>query len=495
MLSRMEFSVLAKQRFLLITSIIAIVSGIAAKLSLTQGELLPGLDGAFYWVQVRSIIENQALAFSDLPLVFWIQALIAKIVGNIPLAVRISDAFLPALSAIPIYLISRKFKNPFLPAVAILVVLLHPIQLYFFTGDFIKNEATIPLTFFIVLVLFNWETNSRKVSVISLAILMLLVALSHFGTAVLALMMVGFWGLLQIRKNKLGSYLRAITASVVLIACFLASLALIVPSRFERLIEFITTPSIVFQRPIFDGIINGYANSIITFTIIVSQLFVIILGVISWRYRSKIPFSQMSIIVSSLITTFILSSPLISMEWADRFTALSFVPLVTAAILIFGNLPEIIARLPIGLLAIAILCSSFFYRSHPIKQVFSEEKYAQFKQLVQQVNIPKNSIIVARHGVEYLTAWHLKTDVVLDSYFETADLTSYSAIFILVETPSGDKKIGDLKPPVNSKAEKPKLPNNLGDKPSKNGGKEINPSQLGGQYFFGNDSFTLIQIR
>ena len=150
------------KRVPLVTSLLAVLVGIVAKLSLTKGDLLPGLDGAYYWVQVRSVLERQTLAFSDLPLIFWVQAAVAKFFGDVQLAVRISDAVLPALSAIPIYLIARKFKNPLLPAIAIAVVLLHPIQLYFFTGDFIKNEATIPAVFFIALVLVNWESRSKK---------------------------------------------------------------------------------------------------------------------------------------------------------------------------------------------------------------------------------------------------------------------------------------------------------------------------------------------
>lgn len=484
-----------KENLPLLISISAVALGIATKLTLTRDELLPGLDGAFYWVQVRSIIENQSLAFTDLPFVFWVQAAIAKIVGDIPLGVRISDAVLPALSAIPIYFITRKFKNAFLPAVAILVVLLHPIQLYFFTGDFIKNEAAIPLVFFIVLVLMNWETQSRRVSALYLALLLLLVMFSHFGTALLAFMLIGIWALLQLRKSKRSSWIKASILFLVILVSFLASLAMIVPNRYERLIQFIRTPSIIFQRPILDGMINGYANSIIAFTIVASQSFVIILGMITWRYRGKIPFSQMSLILSSLITTFLLSSPFMSMEWADRLTALSFVPLVTAAILIFGNVHGLISKAPTTIFAATILISAISFSSYPMKQVFSDEMYSDFKELAQQVDLPENSVIVARHGVEYLSAWHFETDVVLDTYFEAADLTSYSAVFLLLENPTSDKEGPGLKPPAKPNGEKPKPPINAGGKPSNNGGKEINPALLGGENVFGNDSFTLVKIR
>ena len=40
-----------------IATLLAILVGIFAKLSLTTGELLPGRDGPYYWVQVRSLLR------------------------------------------------------------------------------------------------------------------------------------------------------------------------------------------------------------------------------------------------------------------------------------------------------------------------------------------------------------------------------------------------------------------------------------------------------
>lgn len=491
----MEKRVQVRNGYPLILSITAVLIGISAKFSLTKNELLPGLDGAYYWVQVRSLLENKSLAFPDLPIVFWVQAIIAKIVGSIPLGVKISDAILPALSAVPIYLLTKNSKSKFLPGVSILVVLIHPIQLYFFTGDFIKNEATIPLVFFIVLTLVKWESASRKISISSLVILLILISLSHFGTALLAFMLIGIWAFLKFIKGRRDEWAKTVAVSLILIASFFISLALIVPNRYQRLIDFLTTPSVVFQRPILDGIIHGYANSIIAFTIIMTQIFVVILGVVSWRNRKSIPFSKMSVIASSLLTALILSSPLISLEWADRFTALSFIPLTTAAILIFGSVSGQSGKISTTAYAASILIAALLFSSHPMKRVFAEESYTSFKQLAEQVDLPKNSVIAARHGVQYLTAWHFKADVVLDSYFEDADLTEYSAVYLLLENLPSDKKIENSDELVSSKSDRPKEPINDGGKVSSNGRKEASPVQLGGQKVFTNDFFTLVKIR
>ena len=148
----------------------AVFVALVWKLALTRGPLLPGLDGAYYWVQVRSLLERSRMAFDDVPIVFLLQAAVAKVLGDVPLAVRLSDAFLPVFSAIPIYFMTRNSKYRFAPAVAVLVVLLHPVQLYFFTGDFIKNEAAIPLVFFIGYLLMTWDAAKNKKFLLSMVV-------------------------------------------------------------------------------------------------------------------------------------------------------------------------------------------------------------------------------------------------------------------------------------------------------------------------------------
>ena len=483
------------RRIPLLTSLLAVVAGIWAKLSLTSGDLLPGLDGAYYWVQVRSVLNNFTLAFSDLPLVFWIQAVIAKVVGNVALAVRISDAVLPALSAIPIYLIAKKYKNPFLPAIAILVVLLHPVQLYFFTGDFIKNEATIPVVFFMALVLVNWDKKSKRFSIISLLALTFIIAIAHFGTLLLAFMLVGTWALLQLRKSGLKFWLRGIAVSVVALAVLLGVLAVLVPTRYDRLVNFLTTPSVIFQSPALDRILNSPSLSVMTIAILIGQLATLILGAITWFARSKFSFSDMSLVISSLLTTFIFSSPLIGMEWSDRLTGLSLVSLTIAAIIIFGSVDNLWHKLPIAILAAVTLFSAIPLSTIEMKRVFSNQEYSEFKDFASHVNIPSNSVIVARHGVEYLSAWEFSTDVVLDTYYESADLSSYSSVYYIQELktfmPDGGGKSDGLKPP------KPPT----GEGPSDNGGKPGMPMDLGkqtaitGETVYSNTSFALVKVR
>ena len=501
----------------LVSVLAATAVGILAKLNLTRSELLPGIDGAYYWVQVRSILENQTLAFSDLPFVFWIQAGIAQVVGNVPLAVRISDAVLPAISAIPIYFIAKKYRKPFLPAIAILIVLLHPIQLYYFTGDFIKNEATIPAVFFMALILINWDKKSKRFSILSIVGLTLLIAISHFGTLFLALMLVGTWALFQLRKSSFKFWLRGIAISVGALALSLAILAILVPTRYERLVNLITTPTVIFQNPAYDRILQGSSLSVVTFAIIISQISSVILGAITWYSRSKYSFSDLSLVISSLITTFIFSSPFIGMEWSDRLAGLSFVSLSIAAIIIFGSAEKLIQKLPVAILATVTLLSSLPLSNFDLKRVFSDEEYSNFKDLASNVEISQNSVIVARHGVEFLSAWEFGTDVVLDTYYDSADLSSYGSVYYIQESKSFAPGIGGggtgqkpTSPPGGTGQKPTSPPGGTGEKftpppggkgPSDMGGKKDMPMdqpkkvEITGETVYSNNSFAVVKVR
>ena len=481
----MKQSALNSKRIPLITSLAAVIVGIGAKLSLTSGELLPGLDGAYYWVQVRSIVNNFSLAFSDLPFIFWVQAAIAKLVGDVPLGVRISDAILPALSAVPIYLIARRFKSTYLPAIAILVVLLHPVQLYFFTGDFIKNEATVPAVFFIAWVLFNWESKPKKFSMIALAIALIVIALSHFGTLLLALIMLSVWVLVQLRKSSKKSWLQGIAVSVTVLVAVLASLAILVPSRFERLITFITSPTVVFSNPAINGIIHNYSSRTMSITIIIGQLASLFLGYITWKARASFKFSDLSLVIAGLVSTFALSSPVIGMEWSDRLAALSFAPLSIAAIIIFGTVQIAWQKSAVAILASVTLLATVSSSGTQMKYVFEDVALKDFKDLVAQVDVPDNSVIVARHGVEYLAAWEFESDVTLDTYYSTADLSSYDSVFYIKEI----KAEGAGAPPPSGKG--PSDKKGKGDVPVDSKKSEV----VTGQTVYENASFAMIKVR
>ena len=477
-----------------VASAFVVLIAVFYKFSLTSNSLLPGLDGAYYWVQVRSLLENSSLAFSDLPLVIYVQAGIARLLNDIPSAVRISDAILPALSAFPIYLIARRYPIRLLPAVGIAFVLLNPVQLFFFTGDFIKNEAAIPLVFLLSWILLSWDERGARSRYAMASTVILAISFSHFGTLLLTLMILSFWLLVRIRQKQIK--IRPLAIGIVILSGLLVvlMLALVVPSRFTRLTTFISNPGDIFILPAWRAIFYGYANPVIACTIILCQIGSILLGVIAWKIRSTFSISEISVVWSSLIVAFVLSSPIIGIDWFNRLAALAFVPLAVSGILIFAKSLTVSQRSLIGALAvITLLASASLSLRGPTPPVLSESRYSDFKEFAKTVDLPQNSIVVASHGMEFLSSWLLATDVASDAHYETSCLSSYSAIFLLV-----DKYVGVASDKSSSAgaSDKPAT-SGESDKPADLNKKPVCKNQIppeGAKVFVGNE-FVLVQVR
>ena len=455
-------------------AVLAAALGIGAKLALTGGALLPGIDGAYYWVQVRSVLQDFTLAFDDLPLVFWVQSLFSLCVGNIELGVRLSDALLPALSAIPVYLMLKNAKYPWIPAVGILAVLLHPIQLFFFTGDFIKNEAAIPIIFFIGWTLYNWGNIPKIRSSIYLVGSLSLLAISHFGTLLMGVAIVALWGLFQLRFKPLrfwliGGLITAFSSAIVLVA-----LAVVVPARFDRLVEFVSQPDVIFTNPAWQMIFYGAESQSIIFPMVAGQLGSLILGVALWRNRKSIPSSKLSLASSSVIVAFGLSSPLIGFEWASRLAALSFAPLLIAAFTVWMVCEKRLAKVAAATLVISTLIVASLLAPMGAKRAgVSDTEYANLTKAASEFTPPANSIIVARHGLEYLVAWTMKTHVLQEESYQDEDLSGYDSIYLLAtdgqqagnaggKAPNSDKQPAnsDKKASVDDKGKSPTNPDN-----------------------------------
>ncbi len=416
----------------LLLSFVAVVIAIAAKLWLTKAELLPGLDGPYYWIQTRKILEQGHLAFDDVPLVFYLQAFFAWILGDVKTGVRFSDAVLPALSAIPLYLMLRKSKHVWLPALIILVVLVHPIQLFFFTGDFIKNEAAIPLVFMSGWIIQQWKSWPRYISLLALSATMILTALSHFGVFLLSLFIVLVWTGLELRRKGCKFWL--ITGSISILVLLVVGQALnyLVPDRFSRLMKILVNPFRLFENPAIANLKTTYFLDSLNFAFITGQLGAIGLALIAFRFRKQLAFSDRSFLGATLSAAFVFSSPLIGQEWTARLVALSFVPLIMAAVVLLLRVKSLVSNVAILTLVLAILFSSATnIHNGPKFFVTTQDRYSEFKQLMKSIKIPKDSVVVADHGFEYLAAWHLRSKILETSFYSDQLVSNYKYAYVL----------------------------------------------------------------
>jgi hypothetical protein len=133
------------------------------------------------------------------------------------------------------------------------------------------------------------------------------------------------------------------------------------------------------------------------------------------------------------------------MEWANRLVALSFVPLLLSAMIIWMASEKLATRVSISALAALTLIASLVFSFVGVKQpMISDSQYKDLVKLSKNFEFPKNTIVVARHGVEFLVAWLMKTNVLQESSYADEDLSSYSSVYYL-ESTGGFGGFGDMK--------------------------------------------------
>src|SRR5579862_7176871 len=97
---------------------IVLIASVARGWLLFSTPLVPGMNGGYYLVQARSVLTKGTLGVPDLPLTFYVQAALARVIEfvshrglepSVLLAVKLADAVLPALIAVPVFLLVRRW--------------------------------------------------------------------------------------------------------------------------------------------------------------------------------------------------------------------------------------------------------------------------------------------------------------------------------------------------------------------------------------------------
>jgi len=118
----------------------AAASHLAALLS---WDFMPGVDGPYYLIQVRSILSGSGMVYGDPPLLFYLAAAASRIVGDLRLGVSLTVAVMCGLSAAPSYALVRRLTGSRVAGVAAALSLSLSPQMFRMAGDLMKNASGI----------------------------------------------------------------------------------------------------------------------------------------------------------------------------------------------------------------------------------------------------------------------------------------------------------------------------------------------------------------
>jgi hypothetical protein len=256
---------------MLLGLVVGLAVAIRWRINFSQ-KLMPGNNGAYYLVQVRSLLEDGRLHISAPPFIFYMEALAAWVLlmlraGSsaqcIVWACKGVDSVLPALAAVPVFLLARAWScsriGSLWPAftVSLFSVLYFPALLM--TGDFHKNAAgMVWLLFFIYLLCLSLKHQAWKHYLLA-GLFLVLTGLTHqgpFGVALLLLLVVVAISLLSGQMLRQIAKLAAIAITLLLPAA--AALYFSLGSLNTReLISVIPWPTGFFERPMLLAILTG----------------------------------------------------------------------------------------------------------------------------------------------------------------------------------------------------------------------------------------------
>jgi hypothetical protein len=451
--------------FILIT-LIAIIFRLHVSFS---HDLILGVDGGYYPLQVRSILNTGFLSFNDVPLYFYFCASIVKVLSligspmpaeSIISVIKIVDSAVLPLLAIPLFKMVTRKHRPVSIAAAMVILSYAVLSFtpFIILGDLQKNAFAIPLAFIFILLWEDYLIDPVMRNLIAVLISVAVIALSHFGvfTFCLAFLIVSLY--IIYRK-------KAILPSLII---FLVGFGIIALFDFNRAFRLITFWKVVFERP---SIFQGPLPFPLLFNVLFSY-FLAIFGVLQIRrFKSELDKVSEYMVLTLIVLLAVFAFPAYDQQYFQRFNVLLFIPqLLLIAYLIRMN-QKLVLPFSVSLVLLTTL-SIFIYFSEEKKPCIDDQMFDDLQNINKYIAENKEkSIIIARHGLEFWTAWALNVTVVQDRAMDKIGLDNYRNVIFLEqknEDEQGPFGRRPLKKPGNGMSGHPPMGPGMGRSVPKN---------------------------
>ncbi len=446
--------------------LLLIVVAIAIRLFINfSTHLMPGINAAYYPVQVRSLLENGRLGFPDLPFVFYFEAIFAKILqfvglcdldGCIMVTSKIIDSILYPLIAVPAFLLTKlvisnqkaprwiRFISPLLVAVSIFALIM--------MADFQKNSIGLMWSLFYIYFLYKAAKNGGSLNYVLAGVFFVLTGLTHLGSLgfVIAFSLSFFFFFFIFQREKRINLLKMLSGLFLVGGLVSFILFFFDPQRLERLISVFLLPIKMFKNPTIFGILQGQIplQPPHLIGIFVAHLLVIVGIILLFIKRKEMSSQEKTLFVSLLVVTAFMASPFLEADLGNRLYLMVYVP---AAILlipilkyILGKWKRLILVAIIVILMVGPVPMALKLGMRSAKSI-TDEAYQDLFKLKSVIADPERTLIITRHGLEWWTAWALEVDVSQEWGIKEEMLKKYDVVYYLRQE-SGQGNFGPFGP-------------------------------------------------
>ncbi|MEI8030170.1 MAG: hypothetical protein WCH35_10375 [Comamonadaceae bacterium] len=392
---------------------------------------MPGVNGAYYLIQARAILERGVLGIPDLPLTFYLQAglswLLARAGGTvmtdaIMVAVKTCDAVLPVLVAWPVFVLVRRWaiargQGDAVPlAAAALACLSMP--WFMVVGELQKNSLAMVWFALLVTNLHGWLLQPTRRRALALVAVLLLLGLTHIGVLGASVVVTAATALAFLLRQSQGVRWKLILPMMgVGVLILLATSALVVwkfdPSRIQRLGSAFTDPfqfswegrqqpgqGRMWLNP--DGLLPflGFAIAIAPSLIVV------------WYRRIQLEAADFAVVTGCALTVLMMTGPWFSPDKSMRFYLIALLPAIWVVSFGLTHMDRNAWRQSVlGVIVLTGLGGSAWILIPGGKPILEEATMVELENLAWHIQDRDHTLVVADHGVEWWSAWFLHTHI------------------------------------------------------------------------------------
>jgi len=166
--------------------------------------------------------------------------------------------------------------------------------------------------------------------------------------------------------------------------------------------------------------------------LILVNLLALLATILIIKNRKQINGPDKVFALSLTAMSFILSSPLFGLEYANRLFMMSYFPLSVLYLFIFNEFKSGWLKIvPVVLLSFLVLFSiGTGVFDHRVMSI-TESAFSEFKQINRAVPFSQQSVIIARQDLRLLGSWVFRTRESPDYLFADGDFDKYDAVYIL----------------------------------------------------------------
>lgn len=417
----------------------------AIALWVTRPEFMGWFNHApWYWVQTRGLLENGALPFADLPLLFYLYAGLAHLLEAFgeprgPAIVQASRGVMSlagALVAVPCWAVLRRMNEPrgLRGLDWGLVVCAAFLPLTFAHLPELLQKNMLAMVFLAGLMHSSYRALDNRWWIAVAALWLVLIALTHLGTLFAAGLWLGALGLaLVVDKPAWGTVILLLGGSIL--AAGLAGLSLwyFDPAAVARAVAF---GSAAFSNSLIAAVfvdVPGVGHTTALLGILI-PLALALLGLrLCWQRRAAIPRHDRIFRLANLIFAWLLVLPFMDLAVLPRM--ILFLPLPILFLLALGrrysDRPRLMRVLTLastaGVLLLVIGESQNLVRGSSQRAA----THAELLALKAKYDFTPQDFIIAPYAVAPTLNWFLDTRAGLVTAVRRGDFDLYDRIFVL----------------------------------------------------------------